>query len=178
MLCLVSDELLKFSVPATLLQSPIEADAVEPIDAILRKQISQVGYPLMAYPLSKLALPVRYIAVAVLCLVFDELIESSLPSHDCPALFHVPLEANAAESVDAILCKRFGHVGSSLMAYPLSKLASLHWDVTVAVLRSIIEQLLESRVPFFLDVFVLHLTVFSLLLQVRCRDCSTAPTLL
>ena len=132
------------------------------------------------YPCSELSLTPRKVAVAVLCLVFDELIESSLPSHDCPALFHVPLEANAAESIDAILCKRFGHVGSSLMAYPLSKLASLHWDVTVAVLRSIFEQLLdlESRVPFFLDVFVLHLTVFSLLLQVRCRDCSTAPTLL
>ena len=117
MLCLVSDELLKFSVPATLLQSPIEADAVEPIDAILRKQISQVGYPLMAYPLSKLALPARYVAVAVLCLVLDELIVSSLPRN---LLCQRPLETDAVQPIDAALLERVCPVGFSTIFHPRS----------------------------------------------------------
>ena len=139
MLCLVSDELLQLSVPTTLLQSPIEADAAEPIDAILRKRISQVGYPLMAYPLSKLSLSLRNVAVAMLCLVFDELVESSVPFFSSPLFEQRPLEADAAEPIDATLRKRASLVSYPLSVHPRSKLSLLPGSIAVAVLRSITE---------------------------------------
>ena len=174
-LCLVLDELFESSIPRNFLfyYPPLETNAVEPIDAALLELVIPVCSALCAYPCSKFSLLRGNVAVTVLCLVLDELIESSLPWHVRALLF--PLKADAAESIDAILCKRFGPVGSSLTSYPLSKLALGNWDVAVAVLRSIIQQLLESRVPF--NVFVLHLTTFSLLLQARRRNFSTATTL-
>ena len=83
MLCLVLDELFESGLPryCWALQRPIKVDAVEPIDAILRKRISNVGFSLHTHPISKCSLAGWNVAVAVLCLVFDELVESGLPRY-------------------------------------------------------------------------------------------------
>jgi len=79
-LCLVFDEFVESSLPRRK-KRPTEADAVEPIDTILRKRIGPVGRALSACPQSKHFLFHWYVAVAVLCLVLNEFTESSLPWH-------------------------------------------------------------------------------------------------
>ena len=100
---------------------------------------------LIAYPRPKLSLTLWNVAAAVISLVLDELIEPSLPRHD--RLFQCPLEADAAEPIDAILRKRTSPVGRSLMAYPRPKLALAPLNVAVAVLCLVLDELVESILP-------------------------------
>ena len=105
------------------------------------------------HPGAELSLPLGHVAVAVVRPVLDELSETSRPrrgprGRDC--LFQCPLEADAVELIFTPLCERTSLVGFTLIVHPRPKLPFLLGNVFVAVLRSILEQLLEARVPFLI----------------------------
>ena len=84
----------------------------------------------------------------MLCLVLDELGQLSLPRHIWALLCtECPLEADAAEPIDASLREQTSLVVRTLFVNPLSQFAGTALNIAVTVFRSIIEQLLEAFIP-------------------------------
>ena len=113
----------------------------------MRERTSLVCATLFAHPISKLPLPVRNVAVAVFCLVLDELFESGLPRYCWALHYECPLEANFVELIDEILRQFAILAGSPLIIHPRSKFSLTLWNVAVTMLCLVLGELVKSGLP-------------------------------